>query len=99
LGGGDWVQQIHIDLVNAPDSEKARRLAESMAARGLPDQFWCELLPVSPRQAIARIEEALTRSPTVQTLVGSSLGSYYAPVLAEKQDLRAVLINPAVAAH
>ncbi|MGX2038874.1 YqiA/YcfP family alpha/beta fold hydrolase [Methylocaldum sp. MU1018] len=80
---------------SSPASAKARRLAERMAARGLADRFWCEQLPVGPRQAIERIERALAQSPTVPTLVGSSLGGYYATYLAEKHDLRAVLINPA----
>ncbi len=84
---------------SSPASEKARLLARRMAECGLADQFWCEPLPVGPRQAIERIEGVLAQSETVPTLVGSSLGGYYATYLAEKHDLRAVLINPAVAAH
>lgn len=84
---------------SSPASEKARRLAERMAARGLIDRFWCEQLPVSPQQAIDLIETVLAQSPAQPTLVGSSLGGYYATYLAEKHDLRAVLINPAVVAY
>ncbi len=84
---------------SSPTSEKARLLAQRMAERGLADQLWCEQLPVSPQQAIERVEAALARSTAVPTLVGSSLGGFYATYLAEKHDLRAVLINPAAAAH
>ncbi len=84
---------------SSPASEKARLLAQRMADRGLADQFWCEPLPAGPRQAIERIERFLAQSETVPTLVGSSLGGFYATYLAEKHDLRAALINPAVAAH
>ena len=81
---------------SAPTSGKARLLAHRMAARGLADRFWCEQLPVSPKQAIEFIEASLTQCPSVPTLVGSSLGGYYATYLAEKHDLKAILINPAV---
>lgn len=84
---------------SAPASEKARLLAERMRQRALGEQFWCDQLPVSPRQAIALVESVIARSSARPTLVGSSLGGYYATYLAEKHDLTAVLINPAVVAH
>jgi predicted esterase YcpF (UPF0227 family) len=84
---------------SAPASEKARLLARRMAERGLAGEFWCGQLPVSPRAAIALVESALAECRAVPTLIGSSLGGYYATYLAEKHDLRAVLINPAVIAH
>lgn len=73
-----------------------------MAALGLGDLFWCEQLPPSPRAAIALAERQIaaaraTGAPV--TVVGSSLGGYYATHLAEKHRLKAVLVNPAVVAH
>ena len=73
-----------------------------MATLGLGDLFWCEQLPPSPRAAIALAERQIaaaraTGAPV--TVVGSSLGGYYATHLAEKHRLRAALINPAVVAH
>ncbi|BBA32046.1 hydrolase [Methylocaldum marinum] len=84
---------------SSPASAKARLLARHMAERGMADRFWCEQLPVGPRQAIEAIEAVLSQSRTVPTLVGSSLGGYYATYLAEKHDLRAALINPAAVAY
>lgn len=82
---------------SAPQSTKAQQLRTRMMATGLDDRFWCEQLPVGAFEAIALIERALVRFPDA-TLVGSSLGGYYATHLAEKHGLRAVLINPAVVA-
>jgi predicted esterase YcpF (UPF0227 family) len=97
-------------FTSGPQSVKARALGERMAARGLADEFVCPQLPASPKDAIA-LAEALIRSrqkvgaddtaavrPGQEkvTLVGSSLGGFYATVLAEKYALDAVLINPAV---
>ena len=84
---------------SSPQSHKARQLMAHMASRGLLDRFWCGQLPVSPAQAIAAVEKEIAAAATPVTLVGSSLGGYYATHLAEKHGLRAVLINPAVLAH
>ena len=87
---------------SSPQSNKAQRLKARMAALGLGDLFWCGQLPPSPRAAIALAERqiAAARAPGAPvTVVGSSLGGYYATHLAEKHGLRAVLVNPAVVAH
>ena len=88
---------------SAPASFKARRLHEHLRARGLAGRFWCAQLPPSPRAAIALIEHEIARlraaAPAcVPTLVGSSLGGFYATWLAERHGLPAVLVNPAVVA-
>jgi uncharacterized protein len=80
---------------SAPQSHKAQVLRRHMEALGLGDRYACPALPPAPLEAIAVAEAALARLPGA-TLVGSSLGGFYATHLAEKHDLRAVLINPAV---
>lgn len=87
---------------SAPASHKAQQLRAFMAARGIEDSFACPQLPASPRAAIALAERiiAAQATPAVPvTLVGSSLGGYYATHLAERHGLKAVLTNPAVVAH
>jgi uncharacterized protein len=83
-------------FTSGPQSFKARALRARMEERGIGDRFVCPQLPPSPRDAI-RLAQSLIEPGT--TLVGSSLGGYYATWLAERQDLRAVLVNPAVVAH
>lgn len=83
---------------SSPASWKARLLGEALAAAGLGDRWVCPLLSPVPSAAIAAVEAVLTSRPGPTTLVGSSLGGYYASWLAEAHDLRAVLINPAVEA-
>ena len=82
---------------SAPQSAKATQLKARMAARGLADRFWCEQLPVGASDVLSLVESAIARFDA-PTLVGSSLGGYYATWLAERHGLRAVLINPAVIA-
>ena len=86
-------------FTSAPQSHKARALQARMAVRGCGDRFACPQLPPSPREAIALAGDLITRAPGPVTLVGSSLGGYYATWLAVRHDLRAVLVNPAVVAH
>lgn len=84
---------------SSPASHKAQQLKAHMTQRGLGEQFWCEPLPVAPNAAVAVAESAIARCNAPPTLVGSSLGGFYATWLAEKHGLKAVLINPAVVAQ
>jgi hypothetical protein len=82
---------------SSPASKKCSQLRAAIAARGLGEQFHAPALPHRPAQAMALVEawiEAHARQTL--TLVGSSLGGYYATYLAEAHAARAVLINPAV---
>lgn len=87
---------------SAPASFKARLMEQAMAARGLAHAWACPQLPASPREAgdlildIARRQLQGVASSRHLTVVGSSLGGYYATWLAERLDCRAVLLNPAV---
>lgn len=86
---------------SSPQSWKARLLGEAMAARGLADAFVCPTLPDRPAEAIALAEALIQQAQAAGrpvVLAGSSLGGYYATWLAEKHGLKAILINPAVAA-
>ena len=82
---------------SAPASHKATLLADALTARGLAHQWLCPQLPASPRAAIELCLE-LAAPHTKLTLIGSSLGGYYATWLAEQLGCRAVLLNPAVRA-
>jgi len=85
-------------LNSSPASTKASQLTAAMAARGLQARLRVPALHHHPRQAIAQLE-ALIAELGRPTLVGSSLGGYYATHLAERHGLKALLINPAVRPH
>ncbi|PAU76601.1 YqiA/YcfP family alpha/beta fold hydrolase [Halomonas salipaludis] len=53
-------------------------------------------LPHRPNQALALAESQLATLGSQPLLVGSSMGGFLASCLAERHDLRAVVINPAV---
>jgi predicted esterase YcpF (UPF0227 family) len=88
-------------FTSGPQSRKVQALAARMAQRGLMDRLICPQLPASPAAAVA-LADAIIREKVgaggTATLVGSSLGGYYATYLAEKHGLKAVLVNPAVVA-
>ncbi|WBX88944.1 YqiA/YcfP family alpha/beta fold hydrolase [Achromobacter mucicolens] len=87
---------------SSPDSFKARMMADAMAERGLNEAWACPQLPASPREAIdlamgmARDRLASAASPRELTVIGSSLGGFYATWIAEQLGCKAVLLNPAV---
>jgi predicted esterase YcpF (UPF0227 family) len=80
---------------SSPQSFKARLIADRMAQLGRGADFVCPQLPPSPLAAITVVREEV--APSAQdTLVGSSLGGFYATWLAERFGCRAVLLNPAI---
>lgn len=86
---------------SSPASFKTRLLAEELSALGRGDEYLCPHLPASPKAAIALVQQLVQQStanldPKNLTLIGSSLGGYYATWLAEQIGCRAVLLNPAV---
>lgn len=82
---------------SSPQSFKARLLAERMQALGRSDEYLCPQLPASPKEAIAlALQLVQSCAPAELTIIGSSLGGYYATWLAERLGCRAVLLNPAV---
>lgn len=87
---------------SGPQSFKARATEAYLAERKLSEHFFCPALPFDPVAAIGLAETSILAAKAAGhrvTLVGSSLGGYYATWLAEQHDLAAVLINPAVLAH
>ena len=83
---------------SSPASWKARLLGAALETRGLGGCFYCPELSPVPEAAIAQAEALIRESRGSLTLIGSSLGGYYATHLSETHGLRAVLINPAVVA-
>lgn len=82
---------------SSPQSMKARLVGERMAALGLVDQLISPQLPASPKLAMELAQSLIAGVPAEQlSIIGSSLGGYYATWLAERVGCRAVLLNPAV---
>lgn len=85
---------------SSPASTKARQLGDRLQAMGLAAQYACPALAHRPKEAIAQLEALMQPFPAEQvTLVGSSLGGYYATWLAERYGCRAILVNPGINAH
>lgn len=82
---------------SSPQSFKARLIGERLQTLGCGNAYRCPQLPASPRAAIELAAGiAPGTAPERLTLIGSSLGGYYATYLAEQLGCRAVLLNPAI---
>ncbi|KAF3997424.1 YqiA/YcfP family alpha/beta fold hydrolase [Glaciimonas immobilis] len=82
---------------SSPLSCKALLVGQRLAALGLGSTYVCPQLPASPRQAMELVQTFIAGvAPSDLTVIGSSLGGFYATWLAEKTGCRAVLLNPAV---
>jgi len=82
---------------SSPKSFKAQRLAAWLAEHRPEVTWWCPQLPPSPRDAMRLVLDGIAAWPKERMAVlGSSLGGFYATVVAERIGCPAVLMNPAV---
>ena len=86
---------------SSPESHKASLMLAHMTQAGLGDRIDIPAIPAIPSEAVSILqlhaERILERHDL--SLVGSSLGGFYATWLAEQYHCPAVLINPAVRPH
>ncbi|OXR50755.1 MULTISPECIES: YqiA/YcfP family alpha/beta fold hydrolase [unclassified Pusillimonas] len=84
---------------SSPQSAKAQWLAQAVADLNLTDHWHCPQLPASPQATIDlcnNLIDSHASDPAGVTLVGSSLGGYYAGHLAHTRGCRSVLLNPVI---
>lgn len=85
---------------SSPASHKSNLLRGRLAELMREDEFACPALSHEPAKAIAQLELEIEKAgPGRTTVVGSSLGGFYATWLSEKYACRSVLVNPAIAPH
>jgi predicted esterase YcpF (UPF0227 family) len=84
-------------FLSSPASSKAVQVREWLAHHRQDIEYRCPLLTPYFGETAQTLEALVKeRLPDPVYLMGSSMGGYLATWLAEKYDLRAVLINPAV---
>ena len=84
-------------FLSSPASSKAVQVRDWLANHRPDIQYLCPLLTPYFGETAKALEVLVSdRLPDPVYLMGSSMGGYLATWLAEKYDLRVVLINPAV---
>ena len=82
---------------SSPKSFKARVVQKALEDAGRAQQLICPQLPASPKEAMElALLLAERHAPDNLSIIGSSLGGFYATWLAERLGVRAVLLNPSV---
>jgi uncharacterized protein len=82
---------------SSPQSTKARKFADWVAAHRPDLVWWCPQLPASPSEAMREVTAGTSAWPAARmAVIGSSLGGFYATAVAERRGCRAVLLNPGV---
>ena len=83
-------------FMSSSKSHKAQVFRQWLAQQDRESEWVCPDLPIDPAAAMKILCEIIEGMDTPPKLVGSSLGGYYANILAAKYSLKAVLINPSV---
>lgn len=98
--GNPLTSLLYIHGFNSSErSHKATVLVDAATALGRANAVISPRLSWQPAQAIKQLEAIIEAKQNEGiTLIGSSLGGFYAAYLAEKYRLKAILVNPAVQA-
>ena len=84
-------------FLSSPQSAKAVQVADWLRANRTDIEYHCPFLTPYPDQTKLTLEKIVQSTlPDALYLMGSSLGGFWATWLAERHNLKAVLINPAV---
>jgi len=90
---------------SSPNSSKAKLTAEAVQVqidKGKAIDWFCPQLPPSPQLAMDNVIQRIERSTAPHlTVIGSSLGGFYATYLGERyaqRHCKVILLNPAVRA-
>lgn len=82
---------------SSPMSAKAQKVAARVKAQHPGVVWWCPQLPPSPALAMQTLLKGIISWPAeTTTVIGSSLGGFYARGVGLQKDCRTALLNPAV---
>lgn len=82
---------------SSPQSAKARQTAAWIQAHRPDVHWWCPQLADAPQATLQLLRDGTADWPhDTMAVIGSSLGGFFATVLAEATGCRAVVLNPAV---
>lgn len=87
-------------FLSSTGTRKAALLADYLRAQALSIELRIPALPDKPQAALQAAEAAIAAARAEGResigLIGSSMGGFYATILAQRYNLRTLLINPAV---
>ena len=85
-------------FLSSPSSVKAIETQHYITKRSMVLEYLVPAIPDTPQQAYGQLVELLEQHKDRRIgLIGSSMGGFYATVLAARYGCKAVLVNPAVA--
>ena len=84
---------------SSSNSSKAQTFKNSEFVKNLKNEIILPNLPVSPKKAIEDILKILENFNFNVSLIGSSLGGFYATYFSDTYNLKSVNINPVVPNH
>lgn len=83
-------------FLSSPLSHKAQQFGEWLRSQHPEIRYHCPTLPAYPAESWSILTRLIESQPENLGLIGSSLGGFWATLLAERYNRKAVLINPAV---